>query len=65
MADNFNSTIGRAYLGGALIPDEVSQEIIQTMPESSVLLTRAKRVPNWSIKPQPPSTALPFTKLDI
>ncbi|RSX53945.1 phage capsid protein [Bifidobacterium goeldii] len=43
MADNFTSSIGRADLGGALIPDDISQEIIQTMPESSVLLTRAKR----------------------
>ena len=32
MADNFNNTIGRTDLGASLIPDEVSQEIIQTVP---------------------------------
>lgn len=44
MANNFNSSIQRNDLGQALIPDEISQEIIQTMPEKSVMLTRAKRM---------------------
>lgn len=57
MADNYNSTIGRTDLGGALIPDDISQEIIQTMPESSVLLTRAKRVPMSSMKKTQPVLA--------
>ncbi|PJM80004.1 phage major capsid protein [Bifidobacterium scaligerum] len=60
MADNFTNTIGRADLGASLIPDEVSQEIIQTMPESSVILTRARRVPMSSAKKtQPVLAALP------
>ena len=50
MADNFSSQILRGDLGGALIPDEISQEIIQTLPQSSVLLTRARRVPMSSKK---------------
>lgn len=50
MADNFSSQILRGDLGGALIPDEISQEIIQTLPQSSVLLTRARRVPMSSEK---------------
>ena len=36
------SQILRGDLGGALIPDADSQEIIQTLPQSSVLLTRAR-----------------------
>lgn len=60
MADNYTSTIGRADLGTSLIPDEVSQEIIQTMPESSVILTRARRVPmSAAKKTQPVLAALP------
>ncbi len=42
MANNFDSSIQRNDLGQALIPDEISQEIIQAMPEKSVMLTRAK-----------------------
>lgn len=60
MADNFNNTIGRTDLGASLIPDEVSQEIIQTVPESSVLLTRAKRMRMSSKKKtQPVLASLP------
>ena len=44
MANNFDSNIKRNDLGQALVPDEISQEIIQTMPEKSVMLTRAKRM---------------------
>lgn len=60
MADNFSSQILRGDLGGALIPDEISQEIIQTLPQSSVLLTRARRVPMSSKKKtQPVLASLP------
>ncbi|MDU1018564.1 MAG: phage major capsid protein [Bifidobacterium breve] len=60
MADNFNNTIGRTDLGASLIPDEVSQEIIQTVLESSVLLTRAKRMRMSSKKKtQPVLASLP------
>ncbi|MBT1171279.1 phage major capsid protein [Bifidobacterium sp. SO4] len=57
MADNFTSQIARNDLGSSLIPDEVSQEIIQTLPESSVLLTRARRVPMSSRKKTQPVLA--------
>lgn len=57
MADNFSSQILRGDLGGALIPDEISQEIIQTLPQSSVLLTRARRVPMSSKKKTQPVLA--------
>lgn len=57
MSDNFNSTIGRNDLGAALIPDEISQEIIQTMPEKSVMLTRGKRMRMSSKKKTQPVLA--------
>ena len=66
MADNFSSQILRGDLGGALIPDEISQEIIQTLPQSSVLLTRARRVPMSSKKKtQPVLASLPRSVLGV
>ena len=60
MANNFNSSIQRNDLGQALIPDEISQEIIQTMPEKSVMLTRAKRMRmSTKKKTQPVLATLP------
>ncbi|OZG57856.1 phage capsid protein [Bifidobacterium tissieri] len=57
MADNFASQINRGDLGSSLIPDEVSQEIIQTIPQSSVMLTRAKRISMSSRKKTQPVLA--------
>ena len=60
MADNFNDSISRTDLGTALIPDEVSQEIIQTMPQASVMLTRAKQMRmSTKKKTQPVLATLP------
>lgn len=60
MADKFSDSISRNDLGASLVPDDVSQEIIQLMPESSVLLTRAKRVPmSAKKKTQPVLATLP------
>ena len=60
MADNFNDSISRTDLGTALIPDEVSQEIIQTMPQASVMLTRAKQMRmSTKKKTQPGLATLP------
>ena len=60
MAATFNQSIARNDLGTALIPDDVSQEIIQAMPQSSVLLTRARRVPmSTHKKTQPVLATLP------
>ncbi|MDY4677593.1 MAG: phage major capsid protein [Bifidobacterium tsurumiense] len=57
---NFNNQITRGDVGSALIPDDISQEIIQTMPESSVMLTRARRIPMSSMKKtQPVLASLP------
>lgn len=44
---NFGTGISASDLGnrgGALLPDQVSNEIIKTLPQQSVLLTRARRV---------------------
>lgn len=44
---NFGTGISASNLGGrpsSSMPDEISNEIIQDMPKSSVLLTRARRV---------------------
>ena len=60
MAAVFNQSIVRNDLGTALVPDDVSQEIIQAMPRSSVMLTRAKRVPmSAAKKTQPVLSTLP------
>ena len=40
----YNSLVSRSDLGGALIPEPVSNQIIQEMPQASVLLSRARRV---------------------
>lgn len=41
---NFNAIQGRADLTDVLLPDQVVKEIIQEAPQSSVILTRAKKV---------------------
>lgn len=40
----FNNIIERNDVGTALVPETISNEIIQTAPEQSVVLTRAKNV---------------------
>lgn len=48
MAGEFNKGITETDLGGrgsVLLPDEVSNEIIQTLPQSSVIANRARQVP--------------------
>lgn len=40
----YEQIIGRADVNDALMPDQVISEIIQTAPEDSVMLTRAKKV---------------------
>ncbi|MDO5533225.1 MAG: phage major capsid protein [Propionibacteriaceae bacterium] len=39
----FDQIIGRADVNDAMMPDEVIKEIIQTSPEDSVVLTRARK----------------------
>lgn len=51
------NVITRGDLSSSLIPDDVSNEIIQTMPESSVIMTRAKRVPMSAKKSKQPVLA--------
>jgi HK97 family phage major capsid protein len=57
MASNYNNSIGRSDLASSMVPDGVSQEIIQNMPESSVIMTRTKRVPMSSQKEKQPVLA--------
>lgn len=57
MSDNFSSNISRSDLGQSLVPDEVSNEIIQTLPQKSVLLTRAKTMRMSSRKKTQPVLA--------
>lgn len=57
MVENYNAAIKRSDLGNALIPDEVSQEIIQTLPAQSVIATRARRVQMSSRKKTQPVLA--------
>ncbi|ATU21064.1 MULTISPECIES: phage major capsid protein [Bifidobacterium] len=60
MAENFADVIKRSDLGDNLIPDEHSTEIIQTLPESSVIMTRARKVPmSKKKKTQPVLATLP------
>lgn len=40
----YDQIIGRADVADAMLPDQVVNEIIQTAPEDSVVLTRAKKV---------------------
>lgn len=42
---NFGTGLAREDVGSAIVPDEISTEIIQLIPEASVVGTRAKRVP--------------------
>lgn len=49
--------ITRDDLSDSLIPDQVSKEIIQTMPQSSVIMTRAKKVPMSAKKEKQPVLA--------
>lgn len=60
MAENFASAIKRSDLGDALIPSERSTEIIQTLPQQSVIATRARRVTMSKLKKtQPVLASLP------
>lgn len=60
MAENFASAIKRADLGEALIPPEMSTEIIQTLPERSVIASRARRMTmSKAKKTQPVLASLP------
>ena len=47
----YNSLIGRGD-AAALIPEEVSREIIQNIPQNSAVMTLARRLPNMSRKQQ-------------
>lgn len=51
------NVIGRNDLSSSLMPDDMSREIIQTMPESSVIMTRAKHVPMSAKKSKQPVLA--------
>lgn len=60
MAENFASALKRSDLGDSLIPNERSTEIIQTLPQASVIATRAKRVTMSKLKKtQPVLASLP------
>ena len=55
-----NNIIGRAEVSDALLPDQTINEIIQTAPESSVILSRARKVQMSSKKAkQPVLSSLP------
>ena len=49
-----NNIVGRAEVSDALLPEQTINEIIQTAPESSVILSRARTVPMSSKKAQQP-----------
>lgn len=53
----YANIVGRADLTDQLIPDQVVNEIIQTAPEESVVLSRAKRVQMTSKKAKQPVLA--------
>ncbi|MFJ9313794.1 phage major capsid protein [Pimelobacter simplex] len=53
----FANIVGRADLTEQLVPDQVVNEIIQTAPEDSVVLTRAKNVRMTSKKAKQPVLA--------
>lgn len=57
MAENFASALRRSDLGESLIPNERSTEIIQTLPQASVIATRAKRVTMSKLKKTQPVLA--------
>lgn len=40
----YSNIIGRAEVSDAMLPPEISKEIIQEAPKSSVILSRARRV---------------------
>lgn len=55
--ENFASAIKRSDLGDSLIPNERSTEIIQTLPQQSVIANRAKRMTMSKLKKQQPVLA--------
>lgn len=57
MAENFGTGISRDDLSSALVPDDVSTEIIQAMPQASVIMTRAKPVKMSAMKSKQPVLA--------
>ena len=55
-----NNIVGRAEVSDALLPEQTINEIIQTAPESSVILSRARKVQMSSRKAkQPVLSSLP------
>ena len=55
-----NNIVGRAEVSDALLPEQTINEIIQTAPESSVILSRARKVQMSSKKAkQPVLSSLP------
>lgn len=56
----FDSLVSRSDVGGAIIPEPVAREVIKTVPQASVVLSRARRVPlsSKTLK-QPVLSALP------
>lgn len=52
-----SSIIGRAEVSDALLPDQTIQEIMQTAPESSVILSRARNVRMTAKKAKQPVLA--------
>lgn len=57
MANQFNNIVGRADVSDAHLPTQVTKEIIQEAPKSSVMLTRARKVPMSSAKSKQPVLA--------
>ena len=57
MTENFANAIKRSDLGDALIPNERSTEIIQALPQQSVIANRAKRVTMSKAKKEQPVLA--------
>lgn len=53
----YGNQITRDDVASSLIPDDVSKDIIQVLPENSVIMTRAKRVPMSSKKSKQPVLA--------
>lgn len=61
MSSNVTDIIGAGDLGGGLIPIEYATQIIQTAPKTSVILSRARRVPMSSrTRTQPVLDSMPI-----
>lgn len=53
----FADIVGRATISSAALPDQVSKEIIQEVPKSSIILDRARRIPMSKAKAKQPVLA--------